>query len=158
MRATTASITFASITLLGLCSCRAERHLIFVTEPPGAQVRIDGELAGRTPLDLRFDDYGHRHISIQRHGYRSYTEVMEVEPPWFYYFPLDYITEVLLPFGWEDTHQLNVVLEPQSGEISKPDFDKVLEHAESLRRAGPAGPVRPSQDLPKPAAQSESDQ
>ena len=146
---------------LGLVGCRAERHLIFVSEPPGAQVRIDGKLVGRTPLDLRFDSYGHRRVAILKNGFRSHGEIMEVEPPWFFYFPLDYLSEVFFPFGWEDIHRLEVVLEPHTGEVSRPDFDEVLRRAESLRRAGPAGPhiLEPEPaDKPPPAPGSSSNE
>ena len=125
---------------LPLSSCRSERHLVFVSDPPGAQVRLDGKLVGRTPLDIRFESYGTRQVSIIRQGYRGISEKMEIEPPWFSHFPLDYFSEILLPFGWNDIHRLEVVLEPQTGEVSQPDFDAVLERAEGLRRAGPAGP------------------
>jgi len=125
---------------LPLAGCRAERHLVFVSEPPGAHVRLDGKVVGRTPLDLRFEHYGTRRISIYRSGYRSHDEVIEVETPWFFVFPLDYVSEILLPFGWEDIHRFEVVLEPQTGEVTEGDMESVLGRAERLRRGGPAGP------------------
>ncbi len=64
-----------------LTGCRAERHLVFVTEPPGAEVLIDGDYVGRTPLDLSFESYGPRQVAIRRRGYRGHAEVLEVEEP-----------------------------------------------------------------------------
>jgi hypothetical protein len=128
--------------MIVLSSCRAERYLVFNSEPSGAQVQLDGKMIGVTPLEVRFESYGHRHIRMQRRGYRSFSTIMEVETPWYSYFPLDYISEILLPFGWEDIHTLNVTLKPRSGEVSRPDFEGVLERAESLRRGGPAGPTQ----------------
>ncbi len=113
-------------------------------------MHLDGKLIGLTPLEVRFESYGHRHVRLQRRGYRSFSTVMNVETPWYSVFPLDYITELLLPFGWEDIHQLNVTLEPRSGEVSRPDFEGVLQRAESLRRGGPAGPTqRPTDSAEK---------
>jgi hypothetical protein len=141
--------------LLGLAlvttACRAERHLIFESDPPGAQVFLDGKSVGHTPVKVRFESYGYRHVTVEQRGYRSYTTVMEVPIPWYSRFPMDYITEVLLPFGWEDIHHLDVTLEPRSGEVSRPDFDGVLRRAASLRRGGPAGPTE------APAAKTEND-
>lgn len=131
--------------LLGLVlltsSCRAERHLVFESEPTGAQVFLDGRPVGHTPVRVRFESYGHRHVTLEHRGYRSYTAVMEVEIPWYSRFPMDYVTEVLLPFGWEDIHRLDVTLEARSGEVSQPDFEGVLRRAASLRQGGPAGPT-----------------
>ncbi len=127
--------------MMALSSCRAERHLIFESEPAGAQVHLDGKMIGLTPLEVRFESYGHRHVRMQRRGYRSFSTIMEVKGPWYSSFPLDYISEVFLPFGWEDIHRLKVSLEPRSGEVSRPDFEGVLKRAVSLRRGGPAGPT-----------------
>jgi len=136
----------------GLVACRAERHLVFETDPPGAQVRIDEKLVGVTPLDLRFDDYGDRRVTLYRAGYRSHSTVLEVGAPWYSYFPLDLISEVLLPFGWEDIHRLQVELEPQEGTVAAPDLDAVLRRAEALRRAGPEGPAPLPPEPAKPTA------
>jgi len=133
---------------LALCGCRAERHIYFTSDPPGAQLRVDGELVGRTPYDLRFEAYGSRHVTMQRQGYRRYTGVLELKTPWYSYFPLDFISEILLPFGWKDIHRLEVTLEPHTGEVTRPDLEGDLLRAESLRRAGPAGPYEPAKTEP----------
>jgi hypothetical protein len=123
-----------------LGGCRAQRQLVFVSEPPAAQVILDGKFVGRTPLELPFETYGYRHIAFQKAGYRSHAEVLEVESPWYSIFPLDLVSEIFLPFGWKDIHRLEVVLERHTGEVSRPDFEAVLGRAESLRRGGPEGP------------------
>lgn len=146
----------ALIACLALAGCRADRSMVFLTEPAGAQVFLDGQLVGRTPLEVPFEAYGHRRVSLHKPGYRSFAEVLEVEEPWYSIFPLDYISEILLPFGWEDEHRLEVVLEPRTGEVSRPDFEAVLNRAESLRRAGPAGPNQLPPAPPKAAVDGDS--
>ena len=131
----------AALCALALGACRAERRLIVETRPPGAQVRLDDELVGHTPLDLAFEHYGDRRLTLYRHGYHTHSEILELGQPWYSQFPLDLITEVLLPFGWKDLHQVRIPLEPESGNVSRPDLDSVLLRAESLRRAGPTGPT-----------------
>jgi len=139
-------------------SCRTQREFVFESQPPGAQVRLDGELVGRTPLTLPFEAYGIRRVTILRKGYRSYSEDWAIDTPWYSQFPLDYFSEILLPFGWEDIHRLEVVLEPYTGEVHEPDFQAVLRRAESLRRGGPDGPNQifpgpATSATPEPAAQ-----
>ena len=145
--ATGLAATLALIPLL--VGCRARRELVFESEPPGARVLLDGELVGRTPLRVPFESYGVRHVSIQRAGYRDHGEDWELETPWYSEFPLDFFSEILLPFGWRDEHRMEVVLEPWTGEIVEEDFEAVLERAESLRRGGPAGP---NQSFPAPGS------
>jgi PEGA domain len=131
----------ALLTLPTALACRAERHLVFETDPTGATVRLDDQVVGQTPLDLRFEHYGSRQLTIYREGFRTYSTVIEVDTPWYSYFPLDFITEVLLPFGWEDTHRFEVVLEEETGRVTDTDLADVLQRAETLRRAGPGGPA-----------------
>ena len=72
-----------AVALLAVASgCRAQRHLVFVSAPPGADVYLDGDWAGRTPLEVPFEAYGARHVTLQRPGYRDHVEVLEVEAPW----------------------------------------------------------------------------
>jgi hypothetical protein len=120
--------------------------MIFETAPPGATVRLDDEIVGRTPLDLRFENYGTHQLTIYREGYRTYSEDIAVETPWYSYFPLDFITEVLLPFGWRDYHRFEIALEPESGRVTGGDLEAVMKRAEALRHAGPAGPLLPADE------------
>ncbi len=125
-----------------LSACRAERHLIFETDPSGATVRIDDEIVGLTPLDLSFEHYGKRQLTIYREGYRTHSAEIDPQIPWYSHFPLDFISEVLLPFGWQDEHRYEIVLEEETGHVTSSDLDSVLQRAESLRRAGPSGPLQ----------------
>ena len=124
-----------------LAACRAERRILIDTEPQGAQVRLDDELVGDTPLNLRFEHYGARRLTLYRRGFRTHSELLDLESPWYSFFPLDLVSEVILPFGWKDIHRVQVVLSPESGTVSSPDLELVLRKAESLRRASPAGPA-----------------
>lgn len=140
--------------VLGLASCRAQRELVIVTEPPGAEIRLDGTLlAQKTPANIPFDDYGVRRVTLYLDGHLSHSEAIDLRPPWYGYFPLDFISEILIPIGWHDRHKLKVKLAPGDSQIAAPDLVGVLERAEQLRRAGPEGPVRnpaiPARQLPR---------
>lgn len=143
-------LVFLGVALL--LGCRAERRLLVDTEPQGAEVRLDDEIVGTTPLDLRFEHYGDRRLTLYRGGYRTHAEVLELDSPWYFVFPLDLVTEVLLPFGWKDIHRVEVPLVPESGTVTPPDLEAVLRRAESLRRAGPTGPAEPTPPEGEPPA------
>jgi hypothetical protein len=137
----------ASAALLGvlaLASCQAQRLLRITSDPSQAEVRLDGQLVGSTPCEVPFLHYGTRRVTLYLEGYRTYSRVVEVRAPWYGRFPLDIVTEVLVPLGWRDVHGIHVTLAPGQSALLEPDFPSVLERAETLRRAGPEGP-RPSQ-------------
>ncbi len=121
--------------------------------PSGAQCRIDGELLGRTPVELDFSYYGTRRVTLYLEGYLTESRVVALEPPWYGYFPFDIVSEVLLPVGWKDRHEVQVVLQPGADTISEPDLTSVLKRAESLRRAGPEGPLERAAGAAKESAQ-----
>ena len=139
----------AALCVALLCGFRAKRELRIRSEPAGATVRVDDSVVGTTPVDLPFEHYGTRRISLYLAGYRPDSREVELKTPWYSVFPLDFFSEVLLPFGWADLHVVEFALEPEIGHVSEVELDAVLERAEALRRAGPAGPATP---FPPPEA------
>ncbi len=141
------TLPLAVLALSALTSCAVERTLKVQSEPPGAIIRLDnslvrgddGELA-RTPVKLRYDDYGTRRITLYLDGYRIQSRRVRLRPPWYLRFPIDLVTEVLLPVGWKDRRSIQFELEPESGTVTEPDLEGVLQRAEFLRRAGVEGP------------------
>jgi hypothetical protein len=132
----------AALVTLGLMTsgCAAKRELVINSDPPGALVRLDDRVVGTTPYTTRFDAYGTRRITLYHLGYRSLSEVEEIDPPWYGVFPLDVISEVLIPVGWRDRHEFNFHMTPESGTVTAPDLEQVLDRAETLRLAEPTGP------------------
>lgn len=116
-------------------------------------MRLDDTVVGTTPFTTTFEAYGTRRVTVYKEGFRSQTRVVELKPPWYARFPFDVVSEVLLPLGWRDRHDVTMELEPESGTVTMEDVDRVLERAESLRLAEPTGPrpvVKPKADAPKP--------
>jgi len=132
--------------LLGACA--AERRLIITSDPPGALVRLDDTIVGSTPYEVAFDAYGTRRITLYKQGYRTASKLVPIEAPWYATFPLDIISEVLIPIGWKDIRRVDIALEQDAGPVTRPDLAAVLQRAESLRLAEPSGP-RPS-TIPPP--------
>jgi hypothetical protein len=139
-----------SLGLFSLASCAVQRQLVIDSDPPGAIVRLDETIVGTTPYEHSFDDYGSRRITLYRTGFRTTSEIVKLSPPWYGYFPLDFISEVLIPIGWKDRHEFQFKLEPDTGTAVEPDLGPVLERAERLRHAGPEGPEVPKSKAEPP--------
>ena len=134
-------------------ACQAQRTLVVTSEPDGAEVRLDGRNVGTTTVEIEFEHYGTRRVTLYLDGYLNHSEVIEMHPPWYGRFPLDLFSEVLIPVGWRDRHAVHATLEAGLSVISAPELRSVLERSEELRRAGPDGPTPVPQ--PEPAESEE---
>jgi len=133
-----------------VASCAAQRELVIRSDPPGAQVRLDDQIVGWTPYTTSFEAYGTRRVTLYRSGYRSASKLIVLRPVWYGRFPFDVLSEVVVPVGWHDRQFVDITLEPESGEVTEPDLEAVLQRAESLRMATPEGPLKlpPRADAP----------
>jgi hypothetical protein len=129
--------------------CATDRKLLVTSTPPGALVRLDDTIVGSTPYEIAFDAYGTRRVTLYKQGYATTSQQVVIDSPWYLSFPLDLITEVLLPFGWKDHRHVEVAMVQDVGPVTRPDLAAVLQRAESLRLAEPSGP-RPSTIPAKP--------
>jgi len=152
----TLGMSRALLLLIPLCvlgtGCAAKRTLTVESEPSGATLRIDDRVVGITPYTEEFFDYGTRRITLYKQGFKSSSQLVELDPPWYGRFPIDIFTEILFPWGWKDQHKRKVVLEPVPETVTAPDLEAVLQKAESLRLAGPEGPspLPPRKKQPTP--------
>lgn len=119
----------------GLESCRGDRILRLDSVPSGATVRLDDRVIGRTPLEIDFENYGQRRLSLYKATYRTYSEPLVIKAPWWARFPVDLLTEVILPLGLDDVREKRIVLVADAGEeeatVATQEF---VEHA--LRARG----------------------
>jgi hypothetical protein len=122
--------------------CAAHRELAIDSDPPGASVRLDQQLVGVTPYLTEFESFGTRRVTLYRPGYRTWSNAVKLRAPWYARFPFDFFSEVLFPVGWTYRKDVRVTLEPESGPVTTPDLQAVLDRAEELRKAGPEGPRR----------------
>jgi hypothetical protein len=102
-----------------LCGC-VERRIYVRSDPPGADVYIDGEHVGVTraekdpqgPFYVNFAYYGTREFTLRKAGYTTRSGVIELKTPWYEYPPMDFFAEVLAPWKIVDRHEINEKLEP----------------------------------------------
>jgi hypothetical protein len=112
------------------------REMFIRSDPPGARVFIDAEeKKDVTPCAVRFTFYGKREVVIRKKGYLSAKKIVSVPTPWYEYFPLDFVCEILLPFTIRDTHVVDFKLEKIP---AKGDTEEILKRARetSSERAG----------------------
>ena len=123
--------------LLLLSGC-AQRILHIETQPPGADVYINGEAAGKTPLDHPFDFYGKFELVLRHTDHQSRRIIHEASPPWYAYFPMDIIVDFILPvFPLRDVHRIEASLQ-KAGKIDealRKDLDEKVQ-AESPEGGG----------------------
>ncbi len=129
-----------AIVCAALTACQAERALRITSVPSQAEVRLDGVRVGTTPCEVPFEHYGIRRLTLYMPGYATYSRVLEIEPPWYGQFPVDIVTEVLVPIGWSDIQKVHVQLVKGQPVLLEPDLPSVFQRADELRHAGPAGP------------------
>jgi hypothetical protein len=155
-----------ALVLAGASACRTQRYLEISSTPPGAEVRLDDEAVGVTPVRVPFEHFGTRRVTFHLPGYRSATKRIRLRPQWYAHFPLDIVTEVLLPIGLRDRRKVHEDLVPGAEVMSLPSLRSVIERANALRHSGPEGPrdlpevrpsVVPSEPEPQPPAPQGTD-
>jgi len=125
--------------------CRTQRFLQITSTPPGAEVRLDNEAVGNTPIRVPFEHYGTRRLTFHLQGYRTASRRIHLRPKWYARFPLDILTEVILPLGLTDKRKFHENLVPGEELMSQSSLRSVIDRADHLRNSGPEGP----RDLPE---------
>jgi|GEM_PF-3361371 len=132
-RRTGAEALISILALAALAGCRGERTLRLTSTPVGAEVRLDGQPVGVTPVEIEIDHYGTRSLTMYRSGYRLYSEPLELKARWWSYFPIDIFTEILNPIRIHDRREVHTVLDPATGEVAEPVTASFIEEAIQVR-------------------------
>jgi hypothetical protein len=129
----------ATLGLLGLllCGC-VERELQVDSDPPGADVYIDGKQAGKTPFRQPFTFYGTRAILVRHDGFTPTEKIVPVKAPWYQVIPLDFFFEHLWPGTLTDTHAVTIAMEP----AREVDPDTLIQRAKGWREEAEKPPQK----------------
>jgi hypothetical protein len=122
--------------LAGASGC-VERRLIVRSEPTGAKVFLDGKPRGETPATIPFTYYGTREVVLRAPKHQVRRMTVELAAPWWQWTPLDFVTEILVPWTIEDERVVEAKLEP-SKPVPAADQEALKRRAEA-RRAGEEG-------------------
>ncbi|GAB5441866.1 MAG: PEGA domain-containing protein [Fuerstiella sp.] len=117
-----------SLLFLSLIGC-VHRRLTINSNPAGALVRIDGEDVGYTPTSVDYTWYGTREVQLLKDGYETQTHMIDVSPPWYQRFPLDFISDNFLGTHVRDHRRFDLQMQPRQTDNS----DDVVERGRSLR-------------------------
>lgn len=133
----TQALGAAALAILAGAGC-VERRLTVRSEPSNALVILDGQEIGFTPVSTSFTYYGDRQIKLVKDGYETKTINQRISTPWYEVFPLDFISEVIVPWRVRDERNYVYSLEPQTM-VSN---DQLLERAAQVRAEGKNPPER----------------
>jgi hypothetical protein len=125
-------LLLALLGLIGLGGC-VERRMVIITDPPYATVFDEkNQIIGASPVDRTFVYYGKYRFRLVKDGCATLIVEERVRPPWYEYFPLDFIAENLIPFTLRDVRYFKYTLQPAP--VVTPEA--VLQQGEQLRERG----------------------
>ncbi len=122
-------VTLAAFCWVSSLSGCVYRRLIVRSDPPGAQVILDGQEVGTTPVAVPFTYYGTRQLTLVKPGFETRTELVKIPAPWYEWVPIDFVSDNFLPRHVTDRHEVAWQLTPQ-GVVPQ---EKLQERADSLR-------------------------
>ncbi|HEX5135759.1 MAG TPA: PEGA domain-containing protein [Planctomycetota bacterium] len=128
------------VALILLAGC-VERRLLVRTDPPGAEVTVNGEKVGRSPTTWRFTHYGDALVEVEKPGYEPTRQVVALRAPWYQKPGVDFFSDVLVPARIKDDHEVEIRLEPAArlteGERER-EVAELTRAADKLRRQAEA--------------------
>ena len=110
------------------CGC-VERRYTIRTDPPGAQVIVNGESLGPSAASHNFYYYGDREITLMADGYETKTLIQPINAPWWDNYATEFFSENLVPWVIRDERQFTYKLDP----VRIPTQEEVQARAEALR-------------------------
>jgi hypothetical protein len=118
--------------LAGVLTGCVERRYVITSDPPGAVVLRNGKAIGVTPVDDHFTYYGDYDFTLIKEGFETQKVAQKIPTPWYEYFPLDFISENLVPLRIEDVRRFHYTMEPRR----IVQTEQLLGEAQNLRNRG----------------------
>ncbi|TWT83852.1 PEGA domain protein [Planctomycetes bacterium CA13] len=132
------AVVLLGTVFLAICQSGCVRRRMTVrTSPPGATISVDNQVIGTSPAATSFVYYGTREVRVEKDGFRTETIRRRLNPPWYEFPGLDFISETLWPGELRDERIIDVQLVPKMLEPTP----NVLERADALRSQSQAGIV-----------------
>lgn len=117
------------------CGC-VERRYTVRSDPPGAQVIVNGESLGPAPASHNYYYYGDREITLVLDGYETKTLIQPMNAPWWDNYLTEFFSENLVPWVIRDEREFAYKLEP----VRTPTQEEVQTRADGLRSEAQALP------------------
>jgi hypothetical protein len=123
------SLTLTALALAAAPGC-VRRTMTINTDPQGALIALNDREVGRTPVTVDFTWYGDYDVIARLDGYQTLKTHYRANPPWYEIWPLDFVSEVLVPVELHDSHEMPpLYLEPEP----EPDAEALVQRAEEMR-------------------------
>ncbi len=127
-----------------------ERQVSITSEPAGAEVWLNDQHVGRTPLSTGFLFYGVYDVRVRKEGYEPVIAAKKARQPWYEMAPFDLAASAVparirTDIKWHfDLQPLGAGLDPEAERAG------LLERARDLRAEAPIAeaPVAPEQPAP----------
>ena len=110
------------------CGC-VERRYTVRTDPPGAQVIVNGESLGPATASHNFYYYGDREITLVMDGFETKTLIQPINAPWWDNYLTEFFTENVVPWVIRDEREYTYKLEP----ARTPTQEEVQGRADAMR-------------------------
>ena len=123
--------------VVAACSGCISRSLLIESEPPGAQVRLNGTPVGETPVTVSFRHYGTYDVELRKDGFETLRTQEPVDAPVYARFPLCLFTELLWPGRIRDDRYLRYKL----ARPVAPDRAGLLRRAAGMSGSAGAAPT-----------------
>jgi hypothetical protein len=131
-------IWLIALTLSLTLGCNSvQRRFVVRTAPPGAEVYIDKQFVGRSPVSVPFTYYGTRQIQLEKDGYKTVQIEQNFKPRWYGRFPISLIAENFWPREIRDERVMDFELTPKEIVSDR----RLVERADELRGNVQSGTV-----------------
>lgn len=87
------------------------RTVTINTAPQGAVVTLNDQQVGTSPVNVDFIWYGDYDVILRKEGYETLQTHYNVKAPWYQVPPVDFVSEVLVPWTITDRREMSFVLE-----------------------------------------------
>ena len=112
-----------------LAGC-VERTITINTEPQGAQVILNDEEIGISPVTVAFEWYGDYNVTIRKDGFETLKTHRSLKAPWYDAFPFDFFAGVLSSDRAVDAYEWTFQLE-QKKPVPR---DQLIQNAHALKQ------------------------
>jgi hypothetical protein len=139
--------------LTALCAGCVERTYTILTTPPGAMVLENNREVGPAPVTRPFKYYGGYEFEIKADGFQTKRILQPISHPWYEYFPLDFISENLIPWTIHDHREFRYTLDPLQvvpPEIVREAGDRIREQGKGIGQPLPPPLPPPGHPVPPP--------
>jgi len=126
-----------SLVCLGLNTGCVVRRYTVRTNPPGAQVIVNDEEIGPSPVSKSYTYFGDREITLIKDGFETQTLIQPMPAPWWDNLFTEFFAENVVPFTLRDEREFTYDLQP----AQTPAANDLLDRAELLRAESQAPPI-----------------